>query len=340
MAEGQSPSRAMDARERLQQLTFSFAPTRVLMTALQLDLFSHIAAGHRTAADIARAAGANERGTRMVLDALAGLELLTKGGGQYELTPVARQYLARGSSDYMGSMLESERLWEAWAHLTEVVKSGKPFRNVTEQKDAEDFFKILVRSLHVTNRPLAQRATEALGAGTTRRGLRVLDIGCGSGVWGISIAEADEEARVTALDFPKVLEITREYAGRHKVAGRFEYLPGDLREADLGENRYDVAVLGNIAHSEGERSSRALFRRIHRALRPGGRLAIADMIPNDERTGPPFALIFAINMLLNTEEGDTFTLAEYKAWLTEAGFARVETADIGSHSPLLIAHRA
>jgi ubiquinone/menaquinone biosynthesis C-methylase UbiE len=160
-------------------------------------------------------------------------------------------------------------------------------------------------------------------------------VACGSGVWGIAVAEADPTARVTMQDFPGVLNHTRKYVQRHKVADRCDYLAGDLKKADFGSERYDVALLGNIVHSEGEASSRDLFRRLHRALRPQGRLVVIDMVPNDERTGPPVPLLFALNMLVNTAEGDTYTLAEYTHWLKEAGFARIETADIGSHSPLV-----
>ncbi|MDQ3918494.1 MAG: methyltransferase domain-containing protein, partial [Acidobacteriota bacterium] len=120
---------------------------------------------------------------------------------------------------------------------------------------------------------------------------------------------------------------------------RFDFLAGDLKEVDFGESQYDVALLGNILHSEGEESSRDLLRRLHRALRPGGRVVVIDMLPNDARTGPPYQLIFALNMLVNTERGDTYTLAEYTCWLNEAGFPRVETADIGSHSPAVIGQK-
>jgi SAM-dependent methyltransferase len=158
-------------------------------------------------------------------------------------------------------------------------------------------------------------------------------------VWGIAVAERDPEAIVTVNDFPPMLDITREFVARHGLSGRFHYLPGSLREVDFGSSRFDAAILGNIVHSEGERASRDLFARLHRALAPGGRVAIVDMLPNDDRTGPPFPLFFALNMLTHTDEGDTYTLAEYREWLGAAGFSSVETHDIGSHSPVILATR-
>jgi ubiquinone/menaquinone biosynthesis C-methylase UbiE len=325
--------------EQIMQMNFSFAPACVLTASLRLGLFSHLAAGKSTVAEVARAAESSERGTRMLLDALAAFGLLTKSGERYELMPHARQYLVRESQDYAGGMAESGAMFEAWLHLDECVRTGQPVRRVETKEMAEKFFPMLVRTLHIVNREQAQRTARALGADTAGKGLRVLDVAAGSGVWGIAFAEADPSARVTAQDFPGVLPTTREYVGRHGLEERFDFLAGDLKEVDFGEAQYDVAVLGNIVHSEGEDSSRDLFRRLHRALKPGGRIVIIDMLPNDARTGPPYQLVFALNMLVNTERGDTYTLADYTRWLGDAGFPRVETADIGSHSPAVVGHR-
>ncbi len=325
--------------QRLLQLQFSFAQSRILTTALQLRVFSHIAAGNGTCAAIARAAGASERGTRMVLDALVALDLLDKKDDAYTLPSFSANHLVRESPDYMGYIMESEALWTAWNHLTESVRTGKPYVAIDQEREAEEFFPVLVRGLHVTNREPARRLAEALGAGRSRRGLRVLDVACGSGVWGIAVAQADPETRLTAQDFPAMLELTRQFLDRHGVTARCDFLPGDVKSVDFGEARYDLVLLGNIVHSEGERSARDLFKRLHRALRPGGRIAILDMIPNSNRTGPLFPLLFALNMLVNTDDGGTYTLAEYTQWLNAAGFHQIETVDIGSHSPAIIATR-
>jgi len=322
--------------EVLHQLYLSFMPSRVLTASLQLGLFTHLAAGRKSVATVARAAGASERGTRMLLDALAAIGLVTKRGSQYGLTPLASRHLVGRGPEYMGSFFESDGAWQSWTNLTQVVRSGKPFYQVEKQKNAEQFFPILVRTLHVLHLERARRAARAMGALARRKGLRVVDIACGSGVWGIPYAEANPTAHVTAQDFPAMLKVTRQYLKRHGVARQYEFLPGDLRTVELGVGSYDVALLGNIVHGEGERSSRELFGRLHRALSPSGRIVIMDMVPNDERSGPAFPLLFALNMLLNSEHGDTFTTAEYTRWLKEAGFARVSTKDIGAHSPLII----
>jgi ubiquinone/menaquinone biosynthesis C-methylase UbiE len=336
-AKAQQPAREMTPAESLMHMGMSFNASRILAAGVQLDVFSHLARGQHTAAEVARAASASERGMTMLLDGLVAIELLTKTGGRYQLTTTSAQYLVRESPDYMGAVMEENSLWDTWSHLAETVCAGKPPRRVERQEEAERFFPRLIRSLHVLNRAPARRVAQVLGAGTSRRGLQVVDVACGSGVWGIAVAEADAQAHLTLQDYPGVLEHTRDYLRRHNVLDRSDFLPGDLKRVDFGVDRFDVALLGNIVHSEGEPSSRDLFRRLHRALRPGGQVVVIDMIPNDDRTGPPYALMFALNMLVNTEAGGTYTLAEYRKWLTDAGFARVETADIGSHSPLVVA---
>ena len=224
-----------------------------------------------------------------------------------------------------------------WDHLVESVRNGKGVQQVEAQALAEEFFPTLVRGLHVLHLPRAKIAARVLGAGTSHKGMNVVDVGCGTSVWGIAVAEADPTANITAQDYPALFELTRQYVKRHGVTDRYDYLPGDLKTVDFGQERFDLALLGNIVHSEGVDSSCDLFRRLHRALKPGGRIVVIDMIPDDDRSGPPFPLLFALTMLLMTEKGGTYTFAEYRRWLEEAGFTDVEKAEIGLHSPIVIA---
>ncbi len=326
--------------EPLMQMGWSFAPSRVLTTAVQLGLFSLIQAGHKTAPALVRATGASGRGLGYLLDALCALGLLSRNGENYGLKALSERFLVKESPDYIGAMWEKDWLWESWGGLTQAVRTGQPRIRVEQEAQAGQFFPDLVRTLHVINRAPASRAARALGVAEPDCGLRVLDVACGSGVWGIAFAQANSRSHITAQDFPALLEVTRGYLIRHGVEAQYDFLPGDLRQADFGEARYDLALLGNIVHSEGEHASRELFGRLHRALRRGGRLAIIDMVPNADRTGPPYPVLFALNMLVHTLEGGTYTLEEYDRWLTGAGFARVETADIGSHSPMIVAHKS
>ncbi|HVB32947.1 MAG TPA: methyltransferase [Patescibacteria group bacterium] len=337
MSAPQSSGRPIPGPQRLQQMHFALASERVLAASLELSLFPIIATGKQSAAEIAAAAEASERGTRMLLDALVGFELLTKQNGAYRLTPDAERYLVRGSPDYMGAVYENNAMWENWSHLTEAVRVGKSPHSASRPEIAQEFFPVLIRTLHIANREPARQLAAWLAGPGEKRAMRVLDIGCGSGVWSLAVAAANPEARVTAFDFPKVLESTRRFVAAESLGDRYEFLAGDFRTFDFPGKQFDLAMLGNIVHGENETQARRLFAQIHRTLGAGGRLAIIDMIPNEERTGPLFPLLFALNMLLHTDEGDTYTLDQYRRWLTEAGFAKVETVDIASASPAIVA---
>lgn len=315
----------------------TFFASRALTAGVRLNVFTQMARGSRTVSEIARATESSERGIRMLLEALASLGWIARRGDAFELNPTAAAHLVADSPDYAGAVLESDDLWNAWTALPDSVRTGEPPRRVEEKEAAEDFFPRLVSALHVVSREPARAVARALGAGDpARRGMRVLDVACGSGVWGLGFAEADPDARLAFQDFPGVLAHTRGYVERAGAADRAEYLAGDLNEVDFGRERFDVATLGNILHSEGEASSRRLLRRMFEALRPGGRCAIVEFVLDDDRSGPPRATLFALNMLVHTARGDAFTAAEMREWLREAGFARAEAVAIPFHSPLIV----
>jgi SAM-dependent methyltransferase len=309
-----------------------------LIAAMQLDLFTHIANGSRTAADVARAAGASERGTRGLLDSLVGLGFLKKAATRYALTPVAATYLTRTSDLYMeGGDRIAQMLAEDWANLADAVRSGAPHLGGRTPEQLAEFWPLLVKQIFPMNYPTALAAARALTKRERARIRRILDIGAGAGPWSIGFATVLKDARVTAVDLPVVTPITRAYAERFGVADRFEYRDGDFHSVDFGRDEYNLAILGHIIHGEGERASRVLLKRIADALVAGGMLLIAEFMPNDQRTGPPLALLFGLNMLLHAPDGDVFTLAEMRSWLKEAGFRKVKTMRAPAPSPLIFA---
>ncbi len=325
--------------EYLQRLSISHLATRILMSGIQIGVFETIDDEGKTAIEIAQETESSVRGIRVLLDCLVSFHLLTKSNQRYHLAPLSSRYLRKNSAEYMGHLWEDESTLEQWNHLNDAIRSGKPLRKKGTPAEEAASFAGLARSLHVVHSQSAEKVAQILGAGDSHAGIKVLDVACGSGIWGIAIAKADPQSRIVAHDLSEILEITKDYVKENHVEEQFSYLPGDLRVLEFGEDRYDLAILGNIIHFEGEPSSRALLKRIYRSLKDSGRIAIIDIIPHEDLTGPQSSLIMALAMLLDTEDGDLFTLSEYTQWLEESGFVRIETAEIGSHSPMIIAHK-
>ena len=324
--------------ERIIQDLWAARHAQVLMAGTDLDVFSHIASGKRSSKEIARAASSSQRGTVMLLDALVGLGYLNKKGEAYGLEPVSEKFLVRGRETYLGSMVnETKMVWESWAHLTEVVRSGRPYRTVDVEEAAREFFPELVAAIFPMSYGAAQSAVSALPEKTRGRIKRILDVAAGSAAWSLAFAQAIPEARVTVVDYPEVTKVAKQFTRRFGVADRYDYQEGNLRDVNFGRNKYDLVILGHIIHSEGEKWGKKLIKRSSSALKEGGLLLIGEMVPNDDRTGPPLPLVFGLNMLLNTEQGDVFTMRQYREWLKDAGFKKVTTIEASGPSPLILA---
>ncbi len=330
--------------QRLMGMAFGYAPALMLEAAVRHRVFDALDAGPKTLAELAAATGASNRGLRALLNALVGLELLSKqhdtGGDddRYALTPESAAFLVSGKPAFLGGMMlhTSGQLLPKWLELSEIVRTGRPARAVNEEGEGSKFFEQFVEALFPVGYPGAQALAQSLGVASATGPVEVLDLAAGSGVWSIALAQASAHVRVTAIDWPGVLTVTRRVAERCGVAERCRFLPGDVASADFGSG-YAVATLGQILHSEGTERSRALLAKTFHALAPGGTIAIAEWLVNEERTGPPHALIFAVNMLVNTEHGDTFSFGEIKAWLEAAGFQNARTLEAPGPSPLILA---
>jgi ubiquinone/menaquinone biosynthesis C-methylase UbiE len=233
---------------------------------------------------------------------------------------------------------ESQMTLPMWMQLADVIRSGKSAAAVNSE-EGRKFFPELVKAIFPMTYNGALGLVHSFPKAKLKKISRVLDVAAGSGAWSLPFAQAIPSARVTAVDYPEVTPITREYAQVFGVADRYDYLEGNLRQIDLGSQQYDVVILGHIIHSEGEKWGRDLINKSYKALKPGGMLVIAEMVPNDSRTGPVFPLLFGVMMVLATEEGDVFTMAQYKQWLKQAGFKGVKLVKVEAPSPLIVATR-
>lgn len=326
--------------DRIMQMAWGFSLPLIIEAAVAHRVFDHLESGARNTDELATLSGASRRGLRSILDALVGVQLLSRSGDKYALTKESAAFLVSTKPAYHGGLFHhiSTQLIPRWLHLTDVVHTGRPAAVLNESKEGPEFFAEFVEALFPLSYAAAQKLGEHLGIGKATTPLTVLDIGAGSGVWGLALAQQSPWVRVRAVDWPRVLEVTQKVAKRFGLQDRLVGAPGDLLEADFGQG-HQVATIGHILHSEGVRRSQQLLRRTFAALAPGGTVAIMEFLPNDERTGPPSALIFAVNMVVNTESGDTFTFPEISNWLRDAGFVNPRLLEVPAVSPLVLATR-
>ena len=322
------------------QMAWGYAPVLIIEAAVRHRLFDLLDQGPRTAPALAAETGASVRGLRTVLNALVGLELLAREGESYRLTPESAAFLVSTKPEYRGLFFHhhSGQLLPQWMQLTEVVRTGRPAATTNRETEGEDYFARFVESLFPVSYAAARALGAHLGLAAAAEPVSVLDIGAGSGVWGIALAQQSPRVRIHAVDFPRVLEVTRRVVTRHGLADRLTTEAGDFFAAEFGGG-HQIATLGHILHSESAERNRRLLKKTFDALAPGGVVAIQEFVPNDERTGPSQALLFAVNMLVNTEAGDTYTFAEMSEWLRDAGFVNPRQLDAPGPSPLVLADK-
>jgi len=318
--------------------------TRTVIVAVELGVFELIGDNGATVEDLLARGDFSRRGLKPLLNAMVPAGLVEKDdGGTYRLTGLSREYLLPGTPKHIGHRLtHMSHTFRAWAELPESVRTGKPYWSRHPEARDSGYLVVLAEMLFDRNFGVSRKAAAALGVGKSRKSLRILDVAAGSGPWSLGFLAEDPSSKAVAVDFGPVLEMAKRKAAERGAGDRFEVLEGDIREVDFGAGEYGAAILGHICHSEGAEHSEKLIRKTARALAPGGVMIIADMIPDDDRRGPLHPLLFALNMLVNTEEGDTFTFSEYRAWCEGAGLENVRALDVEveGHSPLIAADKA
>lgn len=324
------------------QMAWGYVPPLVLEAAIRHRVFDVLDGGAMTIAETANATGASVRGLTAIMNALVGLQYLTNDGqGRYALAPEAAAFLVSTKPTFQGGLIRhcSEHLIPRWLHLNDVVATGEPVSAVNEEKSGAEFFHDFVLDIFPMSYGAAQFLAHRLAFGANGEPVRVLDLAAGSGVWGIAQAQASPRVQVTAVDWPEVIPVTKKTAERFGLGPRFSFVEGDLHDADFGSG-YSLATLGHILHSEGEALSRKLLQKTHAALASGGTIAVQEFLVNADRTGPLNGLFFAVNMLVNTRNGNTWSFEEISGWLKEAGFTNARQINSPGPSPLILATKA
>ena len=337
-SEGQA---AAPTPEAIMQLGFGFWGSKVLLSAVELNLFSELAEGPLDAEELRERLDLNPRSARDFFDALVALGMLEREDGRYANTPATELFLDQAKPSYVGGILEmaNTRLYPFWGSLTEGLRTGAP---QNEAKVGEDFFEVL----YADPARLAQfaRAMSAVSGGAAQAIAAkfpwqdhgsVIDVGCAEGAVPVQVALRHEHITGGGFDLPAIGPIFDAYVSNFGLGGRLSFTAGDFFADPLPEA--DVLVMGHILHDWDLDEKRQLLQKAYDALPDGGALIVYEAIIDDERRENAFGLLMSLNMLIETPGGFDYTGADCRAWMQEAGFRESYVEPLAGPDSMVVA---
>jgi predicted O-methyltransferase YrrM len=309
--------------DALLELGRSYQVAAVFAAAADLEVFEALAERAMTAAQLRRKLKCDQRGMTILLDALAALGLLAKTADHYQLQPGLASYLTpHGAHSILGMAQHQANCMRRWAQLAVVVKTGQPAERTPSVRGESGDGQAFIEAMHNLSLPVAD---EVIAAVAPLKFKQVLDLGGASGTWTLAFLRACRSGRAVLYDLPSVIPMARRRLSAAKMMSRVRLVAGDFLADDLpGGN--DLAWVSAIVHQNSQLQNRAMFKKIHRSLIPGGRIAIRDLLMDETRTRPIAGALFAVNMLVGTVGGGTYTLSELRDDLEFAGFTAVRLA--------------
>ena len=319
------------------EMVRAFMPSRALLTALELDVFTAVGSG-ASAAQVAQVIRADSRATEMLLHALASLNLLEKRDSTFFNTPAGARFFAEGSRDQArGGLMHTVHLWHRWSALTECVRAGTPVgTSIAARSREDDWVAAFIAAMDRNARERAGLLVKTIGTNGIKR---MLDLGGGSGAYSIAFARATPGLESEILDLAEVVPLARENIRKAGLADHITTRVGDMLLDPLGQN-YDLILVSAICHMFSPEQNRELLQRAYNALAPRGRLVVQDFILEPGKTAPRFAALFSLNMLVGTQAGSSYSEPEYTSWLRDAGFSDVRRVRLPGPSGLMIGVRA
>jgi cyclopropane fatty-acyl-phospholipid synthase-like methyltransferase len=312
--------------EPIMQAIFGGWVAGLVKGSVDLNVYGAILKGAREAAEIAERVSAPERTTRILCDALVGIRFLTKDDlGRYGVVPFAEAFLDPEKPSYLGNMVNifaNPVMWDSQVKVAETVRNGGTLLERNALTPEHEFWETFAQSTFAFGRSGAQMMAAELNTVGWPKGARILDLACGTGVYGFVAASQDPESRITCVDWPNVLKHTRGYAERMGLSGRVEYREGDIFTTDIGTN-YDLVIMANVHHHFDPETCVKLNQRAKAALKPGGTVAVVDFIADEARRDDTRALLFGIVMMTWTPRGSVFTESEYRDLFHRAGFKEI-----------------
>ena len=320
--------------ENILKLARQFMESRILLTAAELNLFTLLDEAPSTAKNLAGRLHADLRGLTILLDALSAMGLMIKEPDDaYRCSHDVAACLSDSSPHSVLPMINhANHLWKSWTNLTSKVRGPEPAEIPASAARNADEMRAFIGAMHVVGAPLAQKIVTAVKPGTARN---LIDVGGASGTYTIAFLSAAPKMKATLFDRPAVIPIARERLAEAGMADRVRFVAGDFYADEL-PGGHDLAILSAIIHQNSPAQNVELFRKVLHAMVSGGRMIVRDHVMEPNRIKPEEGAIFAVNMLVNTQGGSTYTFDEVRTWLEEAGFTKVRLLQTGGHMDALV----
>jgi ubiquinone/menaquinone biosynthesis C-methylase UbiE len=275
----------------------------------------------------------DERGTTRILDCLVTYDLLEKENNRYRTTEKGSQLSSMSRESRLPMVKHMNHIWNNWSRLTEVIKKGtNPYIRPVVDSESKADRNAFIGAMHVAARRISAKIADAYDLSSFKK---LLDIGGGSGAYTIAFLNKNPQLNAVIFDLNSVIPITKEKVRENNFQDRVNFVAGDFYVDDLPTG-CDIALLSAIIHQNSPQQNVELYRKIYHALDPGGKLIIRDHIMDESRTDPPAGALFALNMLVNTKAGDTYTFGEVKDTLNTAGFEEVKLVISGKEMDCLV----
>ena len=316
----------IDFLVRLQQISRGYWESSILFAGVKAGIFNALSSGQRSARQISKKLKTDERAAEILLNALAALGFVIKRGNQYRNHPLTSRYLVDGKKDYRGNtLLHSLDMWNTWGALSEVLYSGIPATDLvrklgTDRERVEHFICAMYE--------YAQEPSEIISRMVKPKTVKkFLDVGGGPGTYCFALLKKNPEIKATIVDLSLPLQIAKRLIRERGLTRSIQLIEGDFLEVDFG-NGYDLILMSHILHSNSLEDCELLINKGYHALQKGGKLLIHDFILNEDKVSPPSSAIFAVNMLVNTQKGRTYTAGEITSWMEGANFKDIRCYDV------------
>ncbi|MDP2037432.1 MAG: methyltransferase [Ignavibacteria bacterium] len=303
---------------KIRELANGFQVSRIILTAVELDVFSLLDKHLVPSSEVAKQIGADARATDRLLNALVSLGFLNKTREKFYCTDAASLYLVKGKPEFMGGLFHTNELWKSWGTLTKAVRNGTSV--YVDDVSENDWTESFIAAMHYRAVKEAKILAMMLNLNSAKK---MLDIGGGSGALSMGMIENNPDLNVVVFDLPNVIPLTQRYVEAFPRKENISYIEGDYLTDEFGDG-YDLILLSAIVHINSNGQNTELIKKCSNSLNGGGQIVIKDWVMSEARTEPTGGALFALNMLVGTECGDTFTETEMRGWFSCAGITKIE----------------